>query len=192
MHKMYQIRKEAYKKCEIEIIENDKYFWINRINLEIESDYKNWAVIFDKCDPEKQMYGQELIPNTQFQRCRVFVGNDLAERKIKSCRVSSKKILEFKEKLGLDPNKYGFEKPDIISALQVAFEGEIMHTQYCVQNKRLDLYFSKRKLGIEIDEYVHIDRDFEYEQSRQLMTEKNFLVKLLELVQMLQILTFTD
>ena len=76
--------------------------------------------------------------------------------------------------------------------MQVAFEGEIMHTQYCVQNKRLDLYFSKQKLGIEIDEYVHIHRDFEYEQSRQLMTEKNFLVKLLELVQMLQILTFTD
>ena len=47
----------------------------------------------------------------------MFVQNDLAERKIKSCRVSSKKILEFKEKLGLDPNKYGFEKPDIISAL---------------------------------------------------------------------------
>ena len=141
---------------------------------------------------KKQIYGQDLIPNTQFQGCTVFVQNDLAERKIKSCRVSSKKILEFKEKLGLDPNKYGFEKPDIISALQVAFEGEIMHTQYCVQNKRLDLYFSKHKLGIEIDEYVHIDRDFEYEQSRQLMTEKNFLVKLLELVQMLQILTFTD
>ena len=141
---------------------------------------------------KKQIYGQDFIPNTQFQGCRVFVQNDLAERKIKSCRVSSKKILEFKEKLGLDPNKYGFEKPDIISALQVAFEGEIMHTQYCVQNKRLDLYFSKHKLGIEIDEYVHIDRDFEYEQSRQLMTEKNFLVKLLELVQMLQILTFTD
>ena len=141
---------------------------------------------------KKQIYGQDLILNTQFQGCRVFVQNDLVERKIKSCRVSSKKILEFKEKLGLDPNKYGFEKPDIISALQVAFEGEIMHTQYCVQNKRLDLYFSKHKLGIEIDEYVHIDRDFEYEQSRQLMTEKNFLVKLLELVQMLQILTFTD
>ena len=41
MHKMCQIRKEVYKKCEIEIIKNDKYFCINRINLEIESDYKN-------------------------------------------------------------------------------------------------------------------------------------------------------
>ena len=49
-----------------------------------------------------------------------------------------------------------------ISSLQVAFEGEIMHTQYCVQNKRLDFYFSEHKLGVEIDEYGHSDRDFEY------------------------------
>ena len=47
-----------------------------------------------------------------------------------------------------------------------------MHTQYCVQNKRLDLYFSEYKPGVEIDEYGHADREFEYEQSRQLMIEK--------------------
>ena len=65
--------------------------------------------------------------------------NDLVERKIKSRRVSSKKVLKFKEKLGLDPNCYVFLEQDIISALQIAFEREIMHTQYCVQNKRLAL-----------------------------------------------------
>ena len=59
--------------------------------------------------------------------------------------------------------------------MQVAFEGEIMHTQYCVQNKRLDFYFSEHKLWIEIDECGHVDRDFKYEQRRQLMTEKKKL-----------------
>ena len=54
IYKIYQISKEVYKKYEIEIIDNGKYFWINRGDLEIESDYKNWAVIFDKCEPEKQ------------------------------------------------------------------------------------------------------------------------------------------
>ena len=52
-----------------------------------------------------------------------------------------------------------FDEQDVISALQAAFEGEIMHTQYGVQNKRLDLYFSKGKLGIEIDEHVHVDKN---------------------------------
>ena len=77
--------------------------------------------------------------------------------------------------------------------MQVAFEGEIMHTQYCVQNKRLDFYFSEHKLWIEIDECGHVDRDFKYEQRRQLMTEKkNLIEKLLELIQKLQILAFTN
>ena len=33
----------------------------------------NWAQISDKCDPEKQKYRHELMPNTEFQPCRRFV-----------------------------------------------------------------------------------------------------------------------
>ena len=102
---MSKISKEAYKKCEIEISDEKEYFLMNRRDLEIESDYKYWAHAFDKCDPEKQKYKCELIPNTQFQPCRKIVPNDLAERKNKSRRASSKSFLEFKEKLGLDPNE---------------------------------------------------------------------------------------
>ena len=100
MYKMSQISKKPYEKCEIKIIDDDNYFWVNRRDLELETD---WAVVFDKCDPKKQKYRRDLISNTQFQLCRVFVCNDLVERKIKSRRVSSKKILEFTEKVGLDP-----------------------------------------------------------------------------------------
>ena len=50
---MNQIRKEAYEKSEIEIIDKGRYFWVNRKHLEIESDYKNWAQIFNKCGPER-------------------------------------------------------------------------------------------------------------------------------------------
>ena len=97
--KMANITMKSYLKCEIEIINKGKYFWINRKDLEIESDVANWAMIFDKCDPEKQKYRQELTPNAEYQRCRVFVRNDLVERKIKSCRKSSKLFLEFKKKI---------------------------------------------------------------------------------------------
>ena len=74
-----------------------KILLVNRKDLEIESDVTNWAQIFDKCDPEKQKYRQELTPNAEYQRCRVFVRNDLVERKIKSCGKSSKKFLDFKK-----------------------------------------------------------------------------------------------
>ena len=51
--KMCQISKKTYKKCKIKIIDDREYFWINRKGLEIESDYQNLVMIFDKCDPKK-------------------------------------------------------------------------------------------------------------------------------------------
>ena len=101
MYKIVQISKEGCTKCEVEIIDKGRYFWVNRKDLEVESDVANWAQIFDKCDPEKQIYRQELAPNAEYQRCMVFVRNDLVERRIKSCGKSSKRLLEFKTTLGL-------------------------------------------------------------------------------------------
>ena len=57
--------------------------------------------------------------------------------------------------------------------LQPAFEKEIIFTQYCIENKRLDSFFSNYKLGIETDEYNHGGRNFNYEKSRQLMIESH-------------------
>ena len=51
MYKMLQISKKEYEKCEVEIIDKGRYFWVNRKNLEVESDVANLAQIFDKCDP---------------------------------------------------------------------------------------------------------------------------------------------
>ena len=79
---MVQISKEAYKKCEVEIIDKGRYFGVNRKDLEVESDLANWAQIFHKCDPEKEKHRHELMPNTELQWGRRFVRNDLVERKI--------------------------------------------------------------------------------------------------------------
>ena len=161
MYKMSKISKEAFKKCETKTTDKAQYFWLSRTDLQIESGYSNWAAIFHICDRNKQKSRYELMPSTKCRPCERFVRNDLAERKTRSRRLASEKFLEFKEKLGLDPNEYSFDEQDVISVLQVAFEGENMHTQYCVQNKRLDLYFSEYKPGVEIDEYGHGDREFE-------------------------------
>ena len=68
--------------------------------------------------------------------------------------------------LVLDPDIVTCDEEDIISALKVGFEGEIILTQHCIKNKRYDAYFWKYKLGIEVDEYNHEGRNSEYEQSR--------------------------
>ena len=74
--------------------------------------------------------------------------------------------------MGLHPDVVNSDEQDIISALQVAFEGETILTQYCGENKRIDAYFPKYKLGIEVDEYNHKGRNSNYETSRQLMIER--------------------
>ena len=53
MCKMVQISKNGFEKCEVEIIENGRYFWENRKDLEVEPDVTNWTQSFDKCDTEK-------------------------------------------------------------------------------------------------------------------------------------------
>ena len=65
------------------------------------------------------------------------------------------------------------DEQDIISTLQTTFEGEIIITQYWIKNKRLDAYFSKQKLAIEVDEYNHEVRDSNYEKNRQSMIENH-------------------
>ena len=48
------------------------------------------------------------------------------------------------------------------------------NTQYCNENKRIDVYFSKYKLGIvEVDEYNQESRCSNYEKSRQLIIESH-------------------
>ena len=169
---MLKIIKESYLKCEIEVIDKGTYFWITRKNLEVESD-ANWRQIYDKCDLKKQKYRQELTPNAEYQRCRKFVRNDLVERKIKSCRKSSKMFLEFKKNLGIDINLVTCDEQNIISTLQTTFEGEIIITQYWIENKRLDAYFFKCKPAIEVDEYNHEDRYSNYEKNKQSMIENH-------------------
>ena len=57
--------------------------------------------------------------------------------------------------------------------MQVAFEGETILTQHCIENKRHNAYFPKHKLEIDVDEYNHEGKNFEYEQSRQFMIESH-------------------
>ena len=42
---MIQISKDGYKKCEVEMIGKGRNFWVNRKDLEVESNVANWAQI---------------------------------------------------------------------------------------------------------------------------------------------------
>ena len=60
----------------------------------------------------------------------------------------------------------------VINSIKDAFEGEDMQTQYSVLSYRIDLYFHKYKLAIEVDELGHNDRNIDYEIQRQQALER--------------------
>ena len=60
----------------------------------------------------------------------------------------------------------------VINSIVDAFEGENMQTQYAALGYRIDLYFHKYKLVIEINELGHNDRSADYEIERQKALER--------------------
>ena len=73
-----------------------------------------------------------------------------------------------KKKLGLClDDAVNTKQETVLGAVKDAFEGERMQTQYSVLNYRIDLYFHKYKLAIEVDELGHNHRNIDHEIQRQ-------------------------
>ena len=83
----------------------------------------------------------------------------------KSC--SLKKHLGFK----LD-NVITTKEETIINSIKDTLERENIQTQYSVFGYRIDLYFHKYKLAIEVDELGHADRNINNEIERQKALER--------------------
>ena len=76
------------------------------------------------------------------------------------------------------------KEQSVINSIKAAFEGEDMQTQYSVLSYRIDLYFHKYKLAIEVDELGHADRNVNNEIERQKALERELNCVLLELILM--------
>ena len=60
----------------------------------------------------------------------------------------------------------------VLKSIKVAFEGKDMQTQYSVLGYRINLYFHKHKLAIEVDELGHAERNLSNEIERQKALQK--------------------
>ena len=76
-----------------------------------------------------------------------------SKEKLLSYRKASEKFLNFKEKSGLDYYDVNCDEQDIISTLQVAFEGEIIYTQYCIEKEDFMLNFLNTNLEQKLMKY---------------------------------------
>ena len=81
--------------------------------------------------------------------------------------------MQFKRNLGFKLHDLiNAKEQRVISSKKDAFEGEDMQTQYSVLGYRIDLYFHKYKLAIEVDELGHADRNINNEIERQKALER--------------------
>ena len=81
-------------------------------------------------------------------------------RKVESCNL--KRNLEFRLH-----DVINTKEQKVLKSIKEVFEGEDMQTQYNVLGQRIDLYFHKHKLAIEVDELGHADRNLGNEIERQ-------------------------
>ena len=168
---MVNITKGTYGNKGIEVM-TDKFgeLWLNERHVQEQLEHKNLPAFKNKYDEEYKKCRFQLNESTK-QSCRRFIHNDLALKIIMDRRTD--KSCNLKRNLGFTLHDViNTKEQTVINSTKDEFEGENMQTQYTVLNYRIDPYFHKYKLAIEIDELGHNDRNINYEMQRQRALEK--------------------
>ena len=167
-----KITKETLENNAIEvIIESVNALWLNEKNMEEKLGHKNLPVISNKYGKIYKKRRSELINKPTKQSDRRFLHNDLALKIIMDCRKD--KSCSLKKKLGFKLYDFIITKEQtIISSIKDTFEGENIQSQYSVLGCRIDLYFHKYQLAIEVDELGQTNININNEIERQKALEK--------------------
>ena len=87
------------------------------------------------------------------------------------CRTTP--VVDFKTRLGFSQhNPIMTQEQSILSKIVTLFAAEEIILQRNVLDYRIDAYFPKHKLAIEVDEQVHNSGDISYEIEKQKAIEK--------------------
>ena len=156
---MVNITKEMYENNGIEVItDNLNTLWLNKRHVQKQLGHKNLPAVTNKYDEEYKKRRYELIDDSIKQSNRRFIRNDLALKIIMDCKTDES--CNLKRNLGFKLHDViNTKEQTLINSIKDAFEGENMQTQYSVLGYRIDLYFHKYKVAIEVDELDHNDRN---------------------------------
>ena len=169
---MVNITKETYENSGIEaIIDNMGNLWLNEKHIEEILGHKNLSVVTNKYDPVYKKHRYELVNDPEKQPNRRFLRSELALKIIMNCRTDEPCNL----KGNLEFNRHDVintKEQTVLESIKEAFQGEDMQTQYSALGYRIDLYFHKYKLAIEVDELGHANRNLSDEINRQKALER--------------------
>ena len=192
---MVDISIETWNKTEVSVInihENDN---INKTLLKlicISDIAKRWdgKNIYDLIDKEiKRKYKvismsdltKQQIKKYKIDRSRLIKGSkhsmyvheDIAITIIMQSRLSDLEIIKFRSDLGFNQINLILKKEQtVLKSIKDAFEGEDMQTQYIVIGYKIDSYFHKHKLAIEVDELGHAVGNINNKIERQRTLQK--------------------
>ena len=169
---MNDITKEILKNNDIEVvIDGVNTLWLNEKHIEEQLGHKSLPIITTKCNQIYKKHRYELVDEPIKQPNRRFLRIDLALKIIMDCRTDESCSL--KRNLGFNlPDVINTKEQTVLRSIKDAFEGEDMQTQYTVIDYRIDPYFHKHKLAIEVDELRHADRNLYNEIERQKALER--------------------
>ena len=167
---------------------NKNYFWVKMKDVGDGLGLKNMSDMVIKeingtgCDDCKKYKCslQEITGNMSDSMKIKYIRNDNAEKIIKNSRgvkktkdnlsrtCKERQRQNFRLLLGFNEHDVFLSKEQsVLNKLIEAFLREEMYQQYSVLGFKIDLYFVKYKLAVEIDEHGHKERDNEKELSRE-------------------------
>ena len=152
---MIDSTKETLENNDIEvIIDGVNTLWLNEKHIEEQSGHKNLPAIISKYDKIYKKHRYELVDEPIKQPNRRSLRIDLALKIIMDCRTDESWILEINLGFNLH-DVINTKEQTVLRSTKDAFEGEDMQSQCTVIGYRIDLYFHKHKLAIEVDELGH-------------------------------------
>ena len=172
MYKMVNIDKETYENNDIEaMVDGIGTLWLNEKDIEEKLGHKNLPAITNKYNQVYKKHRYKLVNEAKKQPNRRSLRSDLALKVIMGCKTDES--CNLKRNLGFRLHDViNTKEQTVLESIKDAFEGEDMQTQYSVLGYRIDLYFHKHKLAIEVDELGHADRNLSNETERQKALEK--------------------
>ena len=163
MYKMVDIGKETYENNDIEIIvDGIGTLWLNEEHVEEKLGHENLPVITNKYDSVYKKHRYEFVDKPKKQPNKRALHSGSALKVIMGRRTN--KSCNLKKKLGFNLHDViNTKEQAVLKSIKDAFKGESLQTQYSFLGYRIDLYFHKHKLAIEVGELEHADRNLSNE-----------------------------
>ena len=141
-------------KNDVEVINFHGKKWLNEKKIQKQLKHSNLPAVKNQYSSELKKQRQEIQGCGNHQPCRRFLEEDFAIQIIMDCRTTP--AVRFKAKLGFNQqDPIMTQEQSILSKIVTLFVAEEIILQHNVLGYRIDAYFPKYKLAIEVDEQGH-------------------------------------